>query len=168
MTVYTTMNNPLGELLLVGEAAPEGGTVLTSLSFPGQSGAPVVQAGWRRDDAAFFEAAGQLEDYFAGRLREFDLHCASNGTPFQEKVWAALETVPYGTTTTYGALAERVGLARSAARAVGAALGANPLLVLRPCHRVLSSGGALTGYAAGLQRKAALLAGEGVRQNAAA
>jgi methylated-DNA-[protein]-cysteine S-methyltransferase len=106
----------------------------------------------------FREAREQLAAYFAGELTEFRLPLSSAGTAFREKVWAALDSVPYGTTTTYGSLAARVGASRAAMRAVGGAVGANPLLILRPCHRVIGADGSLTGYAGGLDRKRHLLA----------
>ncbi|MGA4843545.1 methylated-DNA--[protein]-cysteine S-methyltransferase [Streptomyces sp. G45] len=160
MTVYTTLDSPLGELLLVGEASPTapGGTALASLSMPGQKGAAVVQEGWTRDDAAFTALAGQVRAYFAGTLTRFDVEYApGTGTDFQRRVWDALDSVPYGTTTTYGALAGRLGLSRAAVRALGTAIGRNPVLVVRPCHRVIGADGSLTGYAGGLERKRQLL-----------
>ncbi|MGW2225240.1 methylated-DNA--[protein]-cysteine S-methyltransferase [Streptomyces formicae] len=160
MTVYTTIDSPLGELLLVGEtsATAKGGTALTSLSMPGQKGAAVVRDDWSRDDAAFDAIAAQLRSYFAGSLTHFEIEYVTGaGTDFQRKVWAAVDTVPYGTTTTYGRLAEQLGLSRAAVRALGTAIGRNPLLVVRPCHRVIGADGSLTGYAAGLERKRHLL-----------
>ena len=85
----------------------------------------------------------------------------TEGSAFREKVWAALDDIPYGTTATYGEIAARIGAPRAAVRAVGGAIGANPLLVVRPCHRVIGAGGALTGYAGGLDRKVRLLTHEG-------
>lgn len=102
------------------------------------------------------DAARQIRAYFAGALTDFDLPLAPEGTPFQQAVWAALLTLPYGATTHYGALAEALGRP-SAARAVGAAVGRNPLWLIIPCHRVIGRDGALTGYAGGLDRKRALL-----------
>ncbi|WP_030684427.1 methylated-DNA--[protein]-cysteine S-methyltransferase [Streptomyces sp. NRRL B-1347] len=160
MTVYTTLDSPLGDLLLVGEpsATAKGGTALASLSMPGQKGAAAVQDGWVRDDEAFTAIADQLRAYFAGALTGFDIEYATgSGTDFQRKVWDALDSVPYGTTTTYGALAARLGLSRAAVRALGTAIGRNPLLVVRPCHRVIGADGSLTGYAGGLDRKRQLL-----------
>ncbi|MFI2214528.1 methylated-DNA--[protein]-cysteine S-methyltransferase [Streptomyces sp. NPDC020141] len=163
MTVHTTIESPLGEVLLVGTASgtAPGGTALASLSLPGQKGAAVVQDGWRRDPAAFEEIGGQLASYFAGVTTGFDVECVESGTEFQRKVWRALEEIPYGTTATYGEIARRVGVARAGVRAVGTAIGRNPLLVVRPCHRVIGSDGALRGYAGGLERKERLLGLEG-------
>ncbi|MEV8015976.1 methylated-DNA--[protein]-cysteine S-methyltransferase [Streptomyces sp. NPDC086554] len=158
--LYTTIDSPLGELLLVGEASAtaKGGTALASLSMPGQKGGAVVQDDWVRDDEAFAEIAGQLRAYFEGSLTRFDIEYVSGvGTDFQRRVWHAIDTLPYGTTTTYGKLAERMGLSRAAVRALGTAIGRNPLLVVRPCHRVIGADGSLTGYAGGLERKQRLL-----------
>ncbi|MFF5717977.1 methylated-DNA--[protein]-cysteine S-methyltransferase [Streptomyces buecherae] len=163
MTVYTTIDSPLGELLMTGEEGPRGvgGVTVTSLSVPGQRNAPTVEPGWRADPRPLAEATRQVRAYFAGERTGFDLTYTAGGSDFRRRVWAALEDIPHGTTTTYGAIAERIGAPRSAVRAVGTAIGANPLLILRPCHRVIGASGALTGYAGGLDRKEALLAHEG-------
>jgi len=161
MTAYTTFASPLGDLLLVGDE-----TTLTSLSMPGQRNAPVVQPGWRRDAEPFAEVIRQLAAYFAGELTEFVIPFARSGTEFQRRVWRALEEIPYGTTTTYGALAQQLGVARDRIQAVGAAIGANPLLLVRPCHRVIGADGSMRGYAGGVERKAWLLAHEGALQPA--
>ncbi|MEV5438750.1 methylated-DNA--[protein]-cysteine S-methyltransferase [Streptomyces sp. NPDC052682] len=159
MTIrWTTVASPVGPLLLT--AAPTG--ELTSLSVPGQKGGRVVRDGWRHDPGPFREAVAQLTAYFAGELKEFHLPWRTEGTAFRERVWAALDAVPYGTTVTYGEIAARVGAPRAAVRAVGGALGANPLLIVRPCHRVIGADGSLTGYAGGLDRKIHLLRHEGV------
>ncbi|MET8246505.1 methylated-DNA--[protein]-cysteine S-methyltransferase [Streptomyces sp. NPDC005202] len=163
MTVHTTHDSPLGALLLVGEESSDGVT-LTRLSMPGRRGAPAVRADWRRDDRAFTEATRQLSAYFAGHLTRFELRLAAEGTQFQQRVWQALDDIPYGTTTTYGALAERLGVPRAEIRALGAAVGANPLLLVRPCHRVIGADGSMRGYAAGVERKVRLLTHEGTLQ----
>ncbi|MFF3848944.1 methylated-DNA--[protein]-cysteine S-methyltransferase [Streptomyces sp. NPDC002328] len=154
---WTSVDSPLGPLLLT--AGPDG--VLTSVSVPGQKGGRSVLDGWRRDDGPFRAAEEQLAAYFAGDLTEFRLETRAEGTAFRERVWAALDSVPYGSTTTYGEIAARVGAPRAAVRAVGGAIGANPLLVVRPCHRVIGANGSLTGYAGGLERKVRLLTLEG-------
>lgn len=105
-------------------------------------------------------AASQLRGYFAGQRREFDLALAPTGTAFQQRVWQALGELPWGQCLTYAELAEAIGRP-GAARAVGAAVGRNPLAIFIACHRVLGAGGRLTGYAWGLERKRALLALEG-------
>ncbi|MFJ3419720.1 MULTISPECIES: methylated-DNA--[protein]-cysteine S-methyltransferase [unclassified Streptomyces] len=159
-TVCTLIDSPVGALLLTGEKTADG-TTLTSLTMPDQ---PTVPADWRRDDEAFTEAARQLSAYFAGDLTRFDLPLAAEGTEFQQRVWQALDEIPYGTTTTYGALAERLGVPRAEVRALGAALGANPLLLVRACHRVIGADGSMRGYAAGVERKVHLLTHEGALQ----
>ncbi|MET7301539.1 methylated-DNA--[protein]-cysteine S-methyltransferase [Embleya sp. NPDC005575] len=161
MTVHTTLDSPLGELLLIGDVRPDGTLALTSLSVPGQKGGAAAAADSRPDPAVFAEVVRQLDAYFAGDLHDFDLPMASRGSAFQERIWAAIDEIPYGTTTTYGAIAERVGTSRAGVRAVGTAIGANPLLLVRPCHRVIGADGALRGYAGGLERKEYLLAHEG-------
>lgn len=119
--------------------------------------------GWLSDDdhPVLREAARQLDDYFAGRRQHFDLPLdLSHGTTFQQSVWRALLAIPSGQTTSYGALSAGVGKP-AAVRAVGAAVGRNPISVIVPCHRVVGSNGSLTGYAGGLDRKSALLDLEG-------
>ncbi|MFC0846767.1 methylated-DNA--[protein]-cysteine S-methyltransferase [Streptomyces noboritoensis] len=164
MTVYATLDSPLGELLLVGEesATATGGTALVSLSMPGQKGAAVVRDGWRRAPEAFEEIARQLRAYFDGELTRFDIEYApGTGTDFQRQVWAELDSIPYGATTSYGEIARRIGASSVKVRAVGTAIGRNPALVVRPCHRVIGSDGTLKGYAGGLERKERLLGLEG-------
>ncbi|MEI5528248.1 methylated-DNA--[protein]-cysteine S-methyltransferase [Streptomyces brasiliscabiei] len=157
-TRYTFVDSPAGQLLLT---ADESGA-LTSLSVPGQKGGRVPLPGWVRDPGPFRPAEEQLAAYFAGELKQFQLELRGEGTEFRRRVWAALDDVPYGATTTYGAIAGRIGAPRAAVRAVGGAIGANPLLIVRPCHRVIGANGALTGYAGGLDRKRLLLGLEGV------
>src|SRR5262249_8276001 len=113
---------------------------------------------WVRDDEShpFKEAKEQLAAYFAGRLTEFDLPLAMEGTDFQRRVWQELREIPYGVTISYGELAKRVGNPNGS-RAVGLANGHNPISIIVPCHRVIGSNGKLTGYGGGLPRKAALL-----------
>ncbi|MFJ8938646.1 methylated-DNA--[protein]-cysteine S-methyltransferase [Streptomyces sp. NPDC102365] len=152
-TYHTTLASPVGELLLT---ADESGA-LASLSVPGQKGGRTVGPDWRHAPGLFAEAERQLTAYFAGELKEFRLPTRTSGTEFREKVWDALDSVPYGTTTTYGEIAARIGASRIAVRAVGGAIGANPLLIVRPCHRVIGADGSLTGYAGGLERKVQLL-----------
>ncbi|MFF1724514.1 methylated-DNA--[protein]-cysteine S-methyltransferase [Streptomyces sviceus] len=158
---WTRLDSPVGTLLLT---ADETGA-LTSLSVPGQKNGRTVQEGWIHDPAPFRDAEEQLAAYFAGELKEFQLELRPTGTEFRTRVWDALDDVPYGATTTYGEIAARVGASRVAVRAVGGAIGANPLLILRPCHRVIGANGLLTGYAGGLERKTALLTLEGALQS---
>ena len=151
-TRYTTTPSPVGELLLTGD-----GAALTGLYLPDHRGGPIPEPGWRRDDGAFADVVAQLGAYFAGELTRFDVALAARGTAFQQRVWAALREIPYGETVSYGELARRAG---GSARAVGTANGRNPVSVIVPCHRVITSGGALGGYAGGLDCKRALLAHE--------
>jgi methylated-DNA-[protein]-cysteine S-methyltransferase len=162
VTYWTTYDSPVGALVLTAD--PSG--ALTSLSVPGQKGGRSVQDGRRHDPGPFREVEEQLAAYFAGELEEFRLPSRTDGTAFRERVWAALDSVPYGATVTYGEIAARIGAPRAAVRAVGGAIGANPLLIVRPCHRVIGADGSLTGYAGGLERKVRLLALEGALQSA--
>jgi methylated-DNA-[protein]-cysteine S-methyltransferase len=113
------------------------------------------------DDAAIAPVRDQIEEYFAGERRNFDLELKPDGTEFQRDVWNGLLTIPFGKTLSYGALAERVGYP-GAFRAVGAANGANPIALIMPCHRVVGSDGRLTGFGGGIPVKAQLLMHEGV------
>lgn len=105
-------------------------------------------------------AMTQLSEYFAGVRRHFDLPLVPTGTPFQQRVWQALVTIPYGETCSYGYIAQRIGNPKGV-RAVGLANGKNPIAIVVPCHRVIGANGKLTGYAGGLDRKAGLLRLEG-------
>ncbi|MFE4955605.1 methylated-DNA--[protein]-cysteine S-methyltransferase [Streptomyces sp. NPDC056653] len=166
MRVHTMIDSPLGQLLLVGEesgTAP-GGTAVTSLSVQGMKKAPVVRKDRRHDEAALAEAVRQIRAYFAGELTEFQLEFTPTGTDFQQQVWGALDAIPYGVTTTYGRLTEQLGLPRERVQAVGGAIGANPLLLVRPCHRVIGADGSMRGYAGGVERKVQLLTHEGALQ----
>jgi methylated-DNA-[protein]-cysteine S-methyltransferase len=149
--VWTTCPSPLGDVLLVARDGALVKALFAPFEPPGGDPAP--------DDPLLAAAAAQLCAYFAGALRDFDLPVDPPGTPFQQAVWAELRRVPYGTTTTYAAIAERLGRP-GAVRAVGSANGRNPVAVVVPCHRVIGSDGTLRGYAGGVERKRALLAGE--------
>jgi methylated-DNA-[protein]-cysteine S-methyltransferase len=165
MIIYQTLNSPVGELLLVGEPT-QGGVALTSVSMTGQRYAPVPRDDWRLAPEAFVDVTRQLEAYFAGELpgelAAFDLDLAPRGTPFQQRIWQALDSVRYGSTITYGELAAQLGVPRDRIVALGAAIGANPLLIIRPCHRVIGADGTMRGYAGGVERKQWLLRHEGV------
>ncbi|GAC1440434.1 MAG: methylated-DNA--[protein]-cysteine S-methyltransferase [Mycobacteriales bacterium] len=156
--LFTTLPSPIGDLLMLGRRT-DGVTALTGLYCdPPPAGLPPAAA--IRDDAAFSDARVQLDAYFAGERQDFDLPLAPVGTAFQSEVWAALRDIPYGTTTTYGALAHSLGRPVGAARAVGACNGRNPIGIVVPCHRVIGASGAIVGYAGGLDRKRWLLAHE--------
>lgn len=145
---WTAYESPLGALTLIG--GPE---CLTALRFPGLGGA--LTHGMRRP-VLFDEAVAQLDEYFAGTRRHFDLRLDLGGTPFQRAVWTQLSAIPYGETRSYGELAHLIGRP-DRARAVGAAVGATPVPIVVPCHRAVSANGDLTGYAGGLHRKRLLL-----------
>ncbi|GAA1990152.1 methylated-DNA--[protein]-cysteine S-methyltransferase [Amycolatopsis minnesotensis] len=146
---HTVVDSPLGELTLV---ADDDG--LTGLYFEEHLRRP-VELGPRVDEG-FEAAAGQLREYFAGTRTGFDLDLAPRGSEFQREVWKLLTKIPHGRTTTYGELARELG-DPGLAQAVGAANGRNPVSIVVPCHRVVGSDGALTGYAGGLSRKRFLL-----------
>ena len=120
------------------------------------SGAAKVDPSAERDDKAIEPVRKQIDQYCAGKRRDFALELAAEGTPFQHEVWNALVEIPFGTTTSYGALAKRIGYPNGA-RAVGLANGSNPIGLIVPCHRVIGADGSLTGYGGGLPLKRALL-----------
>lgn len=157
--LFTTVASPLDELLLLGDAG-RGQLLLTAVYCTPHQGRPDQAGDWRRDDAAFRAVTDQLAAYFAGDLQTFDVPLDPRGTPFQQEVWTALRRIPYGTTTSYGALALELGRPLGAARAIGLANGRNPLSILVPCHRVVGSAGTLVGYGGGIPRKQWLLAHE--------
>jgi len=151
-TCYTQIESPLGPLLLV---ADEDG--LRRIEFPKGKRVTPPDPDWREDFRPLKETIRQLLAYFAGKLENFDLPLAPEGTPFQLQVWRRLCEIPYGETISYGQLAGRIGNPK-ASRAVGLANGANPIPIVIPCHRVIGSDGKLTGYGGGLPIKEKLLA----------
>lgn len=153
MNMYTNYESPLGRVLLVSD-----GSFLTGAYFAGQKYEVVPGADWRPEPTLNIlrETSRQLQEYFAGRLRDFDIPLQLQGTAFQQMIWDALLKIPFGMTVSYGELAAEVER-RDAVRAVGAAVGRNPVSVIVPCHRVIGGNGSLTGYAGGLHRKRALL-----------
>jgi methylated-DNA-[protein]-cysteine S-methyltransferase len=148
---YSRFESPVGPLLLAG---PKAGLQL--VSFAGGKRAKNVAPEWRLDNSAFVEVVHQLQSYFAGERRNFDLTLILEGSDFQKRVWTALQEIPYGETTSYKELAEKIGKPR-AVRAVGAANGANPIPIIIPCHRVIGNDGSLTGFGGGLPLKKRLL-----------
>ena len=152
---YSYLTTRIGKILL---AADEAG--LRLISFQTEKNPPRPEPDWIEDADALAPVASQLEAYFAGDLEDFNLTLSPHGTPFQMAVWRELERIPYGTTISYGELAERIGKPK-AVRAVGTANGANPLPIVIPCHRVIGADGSLTGYGGGLEIKEALLTLEG-------
>lgn len=158
---HAVIETKIGELTISAGADADGNDAVTGLYFPQHwhlptdehLGAPTTVD----DDPLLATAARQLAEYLDGERTEFDFPMSTSGDAFQERVWALLRQIPFGETTTYGELAERLG-DRSLARMVGQAVGRNPLSIFVGCHRVLGKDGKLTGYAGGLERKRFLLA----------
>lgn len=151
MRTHSFVDSPLGPLTLVDQDGALAGLYMTE-----QRHLPDPSRHGPRNDLALPQVREQLEGYWAGTLQTFALELRVTGTPFQQKVWMALALIPYGETWTYGVLAAEIGQP-SASRAVGMANGKNPVSVIVPCHRVVGSGGSLTGYGGGLERKKWLL-----------
>ena len=152
---WTTIDSPIGALTLAAS-----GSALHAIEFESNRH-PQTRAGWIEGETALLRhAALQLREYFERRRQTFDVPLAPQGTDFQRAAWQALAAIPYGETRSYAQQAAALGRP-SATRAVGAANGRNPLPIVLPCHRVIGSNGALTGYAGGLPRKTHLLRLEG-------
>lgn len=153
---YCTYQSPLGEIALT--ANDEG---LSALAF--QTGkSPITFAGLSQNAEKFSQVIEQLNEYFSGERKSFNLPLAPKGTNFQKQVWQALTQIPCGETKSYGWIAKSINNEK-AVRAVGTANGANPIALIVPCHRVIGSNGKLTGYAGGLALKAKLLMHEGAQ-----
>lgn len=159
MTLYSHLESPLGELLLIAHDES-----LTGVYFTDQHHAPPIHPDWvRRNDApVFLELKKQLIEYTSGTRTAFGLPVELTGTKFQTQVWEQIIDIPFGKTVTYTELAAKIGDPQ-AVRAVGTATGANPICWAIPCHRVIGKDGSLTGYAGGLARKKALLDFEAAR-----
>jgi methylated-DNA-[protein]-cysteine S-methyltransferase len=153
MNGYTFVESPIGPLLLGTD-----GEALIRIDMHVPSRPPRDLESWTRDSGAgpLPEVARQLDEYFSGRRRKFDLPIRLMGTDFQRRAWTSLMEIPYGETRSYGEQARRIG-SPSASRAVGLANGRNPIPIVVPCHRVIGADGSLTGYAGGLENKRALL-----------
>jgi len=151
MDAYDILDTPIGALLAVAD-----GDALARIDFAGSWSPSGIDAAWRRGARVLAALEQQLREYFAGGRRDFDLPLAPRGTPFQREVWSALRGIAYGTTTSYAAIAARIG-APKAVRAVGAANGRNPIPIVIPCHRVIGANGSLTGFGGGLPLKRRLL-----------
>ena len=158
--IYTAhYTSPLGGITLTSD-----GMALTGLYFDGERVFPDLSAGRKKDLPVFGEVIRWLDLYFAGEEPDFMPPLAPVGTAFQMSVWEILRTIPYGETTTYGAIARRLEeqtKKRMSAQAVGGAVGRNPISIIVPCHRVIGADGSLTGYAGGLDKKEYLLRTEG-------
>ena len=154
---YTVMDSPFGPVCVAGTRA---GLLRVDFQRGNRPVRPV--ATWQEDSGLLCDALHQLLEYFQGQRQFFSLPLAPPGTPFQQRVWQALQRIPFGTTLTYRELAQRLGMPH-AARAVGQANGRNPLAVVIPCHRLIGSDGQLRGYAGGIALKQRLLQHEGVQ-----
>lgn len=161
MIYYVEHASPVGTLLIAATDAGVCGVYFEEhRHFKGKEG-------WQEADASphaarhLAETARQLDEYFAGKRTAFDVPLDLAGTPFQRAVWQELNAIPFGKSVSYAAHAQRLGNPK-ALRAVGAAIGRNPVSIIVPCHRVIGSSGAVTGYAGGLERKRFLLALEGI------
>jgi len=148
---YCYLDTPIGELLLAGED-----DALTMIGFPKGSMRRDPEPDWIYNEKPLAKARRQLEEYFAGARKDFDLPLKLKGSEFQVNVLKALQKIPYGETVSYGEIAKRIGKPK-AVRAVGAANGRNPIPIVVPCHRVIGSSGDLTGFGGGLDTKEALL-----------
>lgn len=146
---YHWYQSPIGKLLLTGNES-----ALFSISFPNHNAITADQ--WHENIAPFKDICAQLDSYFNRELTTFDIALAPKGTEFQQSVWQALLEIPYGETTSYGAIAKRLDNPK-AVRAVGGANGRNPIPIIIPCHRVIGSNGSLTGFGGGLPTKTYLL-----------
>lgn len=148
---YCYLDTPIGDLLLAGDE-----DALALVGFPEGSMRREPDADWIYSEKPFADASEQLRAYFAGERKSFDLNLKPGGTEFQMQVLDELQKIPYGTTTSYGDIARRIGRPK-AVRAVGAANGRNPIPIIIPCHRVIGSGGQMTGFGGGIPTKEALL-----------
>lgn len=149
--LYTELDSPIGELLLLGDGRSLHGLYMQE----GRTGIEVSPT-WKRSVDSFAAVRKQLDEYFARRRTTFDVPLRMAGTAFQRRVWSELQEIPYGQSISYSELARRIGIP-SASRAVGTANGLNPIAVIVPCHRVIGADGSLTGYGGGLERKRLLL-----------
>ncbi len=148
---YCYLDTPIGELLLAGDDE-----ALCLLGFPEGSMRREPEPDWIYSEKPFVKARKQLKAYFKGERKTFDLNLKPGGTEFQLRVLEELQKIPYGTTTSYGEIAKRIGRPK-AVRAVGAANGRNPIPIIIPCHRVIGSSGDMTGFGGGIPTKEALI-----------
>lgn len=151
MTYYTHVDSPTGTLLLIGDK-----NKLTNLSFAATANLPTIEPGWVENKTIFREAIAQLHAYFENKLQHFEVELDFAGTEFQRAVWQELLKIPYGKLSNYQTIANNIGRPR-AVRAVGNAIGKNPICIMTPCHRVIASNGTLGGFSGGLENKRILL-----------
>lgn len=168
MTQYAVMPSALGDIVLRAELEALTGVFFHDQKhFPPSSSGPHVPAA-ESHSAVIRQAFQELEEYFSGIRQRFELPLSMPGSAFQQRVWRCLTDIGFGEVLSYGALAHELGLPRGHARAVGSAVGRNPVSIIVPCHRVLAGSGGLNGYAGGLERKAHLLTLEGRPEGSAA
>jgi methylated-DNA-[protein]-cysteine S-methyltransferase len=150
---YEIFSSPIGNLTVSSD-----GSSITSLHIEGDRYFTEIPSDWARDsdEPLLIKVKAELEEYFSGKRKDFSLPLNAKGTSFQQKVWKALSVTPSGSTTTYSSVAEQAGNPK-AIRAVGTAIGRNPICILIPCHRVLGSSGGLGGFVAGMEKKEKLL-----------
>ena len=153
MPRYCIVPSPVGDLILLSDATF---TALTALWIIGEKHSSPIEADWQLDENALPAVRKQLAEYFSGKRTSFDVPISPQGTAFQLQAWQALREIPYGTTLSYGQQAARIGNPK-ACRAIGLANGRNPISIIVPCHRVIGSSGALTGYGGGIAAKRWLL-----------
>jgi O-6-methylguanine DNA methyltransferase len=156
MTYYAFTDTPAGTLLLIGD-----GKVVNGIHWKVFKRTPKIKADWIEDSAVFKKAIKQLDEYFKGKRKEFDFDVAVNGTDFQKRVWKELSKISHGSHKSYKEIAKALRKP-GAVRAVGTAVGSNPLSIVVPCHRVLTASGKLGGFAGGLSSKKTLLAVENI------
>ena len=156
MTYYAYKKTPAGTVLMVGD-----GKVVTGIYWKVFARAQKVQPDWVEDEKKFAKPIRQLDEYFAGKRKAFDFAYEVEGTDFQRRVWEKLRKIPHGTCVSYGEIARAIGRP-GAIRAVGTAVGSNPISIVVPCHRVLTSARKLGGFAGGLSAKRTLLKNEGI------
>jgi methylated-DNA-[protein]-cysteine S-methyltransferase len=151
MTYYTELSVPTGELLLIGD-----GDVITGVYWKAYKKVPKPGADWIKDPSKFEKLVKQINEFFAGDRKTFNIKTKSSGTEFQEAVWSVISKIPYNQSLSYKEVAEKIGRP-NAVRAVGTAVGSNPLCIVIPCQRVSTARGAISGYAGGIESKQYLL-----------
>jgi len=151
MIYFSELKVPTGELLLMSD-----GEAITGVYWKAYKRVPQPVSNWIRDEDKFKDLIGQINEYFAGSRRLFDVKIKSDGTEFQKTVWNVIAEIPYGKSLTYGQVAEKIGRP-NAVRAVGTAVGSNPLCLIVPCQRVSTASGGISGYAGGVESKKYLL-----------
>ena len=151
MIYFSELKVPTGELLLMSD-----GETITGVYWKSYKKVPVPASDWAKDDSKFKELTKQINEYFAGNRKTFDIKTKSVGTEFQKSVWRVISEIPYGKRLSYKQVAEKIGRP-NAVRAVGTAVGSNPICLVVPCQRVSTASGGISGYAGGVESKKYLL-----------